>query len=273
MLVTIERFTQQAVDKNLSAGAILLWQRLYCTMQRKGQYTDVQQNTAALMASLKVSRQGLQQMRQMLVDKGFLAVRVDEHQQIFDTLMIDGKVVGEKQVESSQKEKTGGPSATFCAEADLLPSVVSINTTKNYNGYHGALAPTANADIILTNRYRQYIDAFCDKFGPAMKTDLLQWADMRAKNGWTLTLWGLEVMFKKLIDLSAGDVMQMGKIVAQSVKRRWKGFFPISVKEQPSGEKLLKQEQRQKNGYGKAQKSVPIPKFAPEGRDLSFLER
>ncbi len=94
---------------------------------------------------------------------------------------------------------------------------------------------------------------------------------MRAKNGWTLTLWGLEAMFKKLIALSGGDAMQMGKIVAQSVKRRWKGFFPISVKAKPSGEKLLKQEQKQQKYSSFGNKIVQ--KFAPEGRDLSFLEK
>ncbi len=258
MLITMERFTQQAVNQNLSAGAILLWQRLYCTMQRKGQYTDVQQSTAVLMASLKVSRQGLQQMRQMLVEKGFLAIRMDEQQQIYYTLLIGGKEVGEAQPAADQPLSADKPLSSDARQAMQEPLAQKKEMPIG--------------DIMLTNRYRQYIDVFCSKFGPAPKADLLQWAEMRVKNGWTLTLWGLEALLKKLIDLSAGDVMQMGKIVAQSVKRRWKGFFPISVQAQPSGKKLLKQEEKQQRSNGYIH-TKPSQKFAPEGRDLSFLER
>ena len=95
MLYTLDRFNQLAAKQYLSAGAILLWQRLYFTMQRKNQFADLQQNTAALIAQLNITRQGLQLMRQALIEKGFLKVRVDEHQQTFYTLMLDGKVVGE----------------------------------------------------------------------------------------------------------------------------------------------------------------------------------
>ncbi len=284
MIITIERFTQQAVNQNLSAGAILLWQRLYCTMQRKGQFADVHQHTAVLMASLKISRQGLQQMRQMLVDKGFLAVRMDEQQQIYYTLMLGGKVVGEKSGNSQSDGAGHGTVTGGCGQPSLQSTKLGYqkNNMPTDIAAGCASAPatiTANAaqsstDIILTNRYRQYIDAFCDKFGPAPKADLLQWAEMRVKHGWTLTLWGLEAVLKKLIALSGGDAMQMGKIVSQSVKRRWKGFFPISVKAQPSGEKLLRQEQKQQRAqqrsYGHGQATQ---KFAPEGRDLSFLEK
>ena len=128
-------------------------------------------------------------------------------------------------------------------------------------------------DIILTNRIRPYIDTFCQTFGNAVKGDLLQWADMRRRNGWTLTLWGLEEMLKKLITLSDGDVFKMGQIVAQSVKRRWKGFFALKVKPEPSGEKLIKQEEQQQKQYRKPWEKTPVQKFKPEGRDLSFLER
>ncbi len=179
MLVIIERFTQQAVNQNLSAGAILLWQRLYCTMQRKGQFADVHQHTAVLMASLKVSRQGLQQMRQMLVDKGFLIVRVDEHQQIFYTLMLDGKIVGEKVGELKHCPAGNGSqwSATPTAD-DVNDVIIDIHKSKivgvvDHNDPLGATryndglrflesvvtTPSAqksapSTDLILTNRYR-----------------------------------------------------------------------------------------------------------------------
>ena len=74
MLHTIERFNHHAVKHNLSAGAILLWQHLFFSMERKNQFCEVHQNTAALIAQLEITRQGLQMMRQSLENKGFLEV-------------------------------------------------------------------------------------------------------------------------------------------------------------------------------------------------------
>ena len=257
MLYTLDRFNQLAAKQYLSAGAILLWQRLYFTMQRKNQFADLQQNTAALIAQLNITRQGLQLMRQSLIEKGFLKVRVDEHQQTFYTLMLDGKVVGEGA--NIQTENAVG--------------AVDHNgpfQNKNLSSTNGRM--WASGDIILTNRIRPYIDAFCDRFGPAMKGDLIQWAEMRRKNGWTLTLWGLEGLFKKLIDLSGGIGAQMAQIVAQSVTRRWKGFFALKEKAKPSGEALRKQEELHDPRRKPWEKQNLMQKFKPEGRDLSFLE-
>ncbi len=261
---TIEQFNQFAVKENLSAGAILLWQRLFFTMQRNGQYADVQQHTAALMAMLDVTRQGLQQMRQILIDKGFLAIRQDEHQQLFYTLMLNGNVVGE--TVNRESYYVGAVAHNRPCHPSMIPE--TVDEPPHF----------LSGDIILTNRYGQYIDAFCNKFGPAAKGDLLQWVDMRVKNGWTLTLMGLEAVLRNLIELSAGDVMQMGKIVAQSVKRRWKGFFPLKVEAKPSGEKLRMEEEKQERRERRQQRysgyeHKPWQKSAPESRDLSFLER
>ncbi len=301
MLYALERFNQYAVKENLSAGAILLWHRLYVTMQRRGQFVNVLQQTSVLMAMLSVSRQGLQQMRQMLVDKGFLAISYDEQQHVYYTLMISGKVVGEKQVSDSRTEKGVGADAyirpcntsTKSKKQDTLQYCPMGNGPISAQKFAPAASPltiqfvnvaeqfplvpksTPSGDIIITNRYRQYIDAFCSKFGDAMKQDLLQWADMRRRNGWTLTLWGLEAVLKNLLELSAGDAMQMGRIVAQSVRRRWKGFYELKVQAKPSGAKLLqleaKEQRAQQSNQNRYQK--PMQKFAPEGRDLSFLEK
>ncbi len=296
---TIEQFNQYAVKENLSAGAILLWQRLYFTMSRKGQFADVAQNTSVLMAMLDITRQGLQQMRQTLIDKGFLAIRQDEHQQIFYTLMLNGNVVGEKPVGNShvedvdKKQYWATPDGSISAQKFAPASSTSTDFHKLYDvgavDHNRPCKSTTRpnitdeshhfppGDIILTNRYRQYIDTFCDKFGPAAKGDLLQWVDMRMKNGWTLTLMGLEAVLRNLIELSAGDAIRMGQIVAQSVKRRWKGFFPLKVEAKPSGEKLRRQEEKQEQQQRRQQRHPgyerkPWQKCAPEGRDLSFLE-
>ena len=282
---TLEHFHREAVNKNLSAGAILLWQQLYFTMERKNQFTDLPLNTAVLTAQLKVSRQGLALMRQALVDNGLLAVHVDEHQQTFYTLMLNGKAVGD----GTTVTGTGNPSPTdthtSCVagadahtvssrpEARQSRSGEILAASKDFStSVPCTFARNDNRDIILTNRIRPYIDQFCDRFGPAMKGDLIQWADMRRKYGWTLTLWGLEALFKKLIDLSGGIGAQMAQIVAQSVTRRWKGFFALKVKAKPSGEALRRQEQAHEPRPKPWEKPNPLQKFKPEGRDLSFLE-
>ena len=258
-----EHFHREAVKHNLSAGAILLWQQLYFTMERKNQFADLQQSTAVLTAQLQITRQGLAVMRQTLIDRGFLTVRVDEHQQTFYTLMLEGKIVGAPDAHSvsSRPEARQSRSGEIPAAAKDFSTSVLCTFARN-----------DNRDLILTNRIRPYIDTFCEQFGPAMKGDLIQWAEMRRKNGWTLTLWGLEELFKKLIALSGGIGAKMAQIVAQSVKRRWKGFFALKVKAKPSGEALRKQEEAHQPRPKPWDKSATWKKCRPEGRDLSFLE-
>ena len=296
MLHTIERFNQQAVKHNLSAGAILLWQHLFFTMERRNQFADVHQNTAALIAQLEVTRQGLQMMRQTLVNKGFLEVRVDEHQQTFYTLMIDRKVVGEHaNINTIVGEGSPFPQAMdnrkFMIETgisaeertSLSTTGLTVNTAPDFPISHKSAQNDKDypsGDIILNNKFRPYIDTFCEQYGYALRTNLLEWAEMRRKNGWTLTLWGLEEAFKKLITLSNGDASQMIEIVSHAVEMRWKNFYPVNVKAKPSGAKLRALEAKEnasantknysRNSY---RKLVPEPKFKPEGRDLSFLER
>ena len=259
---TLEHFHREAVKNNLSAGAILLWHQLYFTMDGKNQFADLPLNTAVLTAQLKVSRQGLALMRQALADNGLLAVRVDKHQQTFYTLMLNGKAVGD----GTTVTGTGNPSPTDTHTSCVAGADAHIRPLTE------GLTERASGDIILTNRIRPYIDQFCDRFGPAMKGDLIQWAEMRRKNGWTLTLWGLEALFKKLIDLSGGIGAQMAQIVAQSVTRRWKGFFALKVKAKPSGEALRKQEESNQPRPKPWDKPAAWQKCKPEGRDLSFLE-
>lgn len=296
MLYAIERFNHCAAKQNLSAGAILLWQYLYFTMHRKGVFADVMQNTSVLTAMLDVTRQGLQAMRQTLIDKGFLSIRQDEHQQIYYTLLLNGSVVGEKSADTparmSNAAGTGAAGTQFCAGA--YPQTESehksvILSEGRRAGVEGSFHPDEilrfaqndmssrtlpSGDIILTSQYRPYIEAFCDRFGSGLQSELLQWAEMRKANGWTLTLWGLEEVLKKLIALAGGCAAAMAEIVKQSVKRRWKGFYELKVKPKPSGAKLIRQEEKQQKAYQKPwAKSSPIQKFKPEGRDLSFLER
>ncbi len=297
MLYAIERFNHCAAKQNLSAGAILLWQYLYFTMHRKGVFADVMQNTSVLTAMLDVTRQGLQAMRQTLIDKGFLSIRQDEHQQIYYTLLLNGSVVGEKSADTPAQTGNAILLSGTCGTTSLKESGLSVHGNAQMGYVAGAELARPSApnhirplaveparteeklrggagDIILTSQYRPYIEAFCDRFGSGLQSELLQWAEMRKANGWTLTLWGLEEVLKKLIALAGGCAAAMAEIVKQSVKRRWKGFYELKVTPKPSGAKLIRQEEKQQKAYQKPwAKSSPMQKFKPEGRDLSFLER
>ena len=102
---------------------------------------------------------------------------------------------------------------------------------------------------------------------------LRQWAEMRRENGWTLSLWGLQELLRKLAALAAGDIKTMIATVRQSLARRWKGFHPLRKECKPSGEKL-RQEERQREWLEAQQKrnGRTTQKFRKEERDLSFLE-
>ncbi len=287
MLYALDRFNQYAVREHLSAGAILLWHRLYFSMSRKGQFADVPQNTSVLTAMLDVTRQGLQQMRQVLIDKGFLAIRQDSHQQTYYTLLLNGAEVQGRNVVRETVDGAAEELSDAAKEALREP----LARAREVNGEDAVhmqqdmkkdvsvkpaqqWSAASSGDVILTNRYGSFIDGFCQKFGPAMKGDLMQWAEMRRKNGWTLTKWGMEVLLEKLATLAAGDAVLMGKIVAQSVKRRLKGFYALKVQARPSGAKLLQMEAAESKSKFQGRNSSPCQsKFKPEGRDLSFLER
>ena len=81
----IERFNRIAVERELSAGAILLWQQLYCMMQRKNNFSDVKICTAVLLGFLDLTRNGFQKARKALVEAGVLGIRY-EGEDIYYTL-------------------------------------------------------------------------------------------------------------------------------------------------------------------------------------------
>ncbi len=124
-----------------------------------------------------------------------------------------------------------------------------------------------SGDIMLNGNYQADLQQFFRSFpDTALSGWLQQWADMRRKNGWTLTRWGLTALLDKLQSLSGGNLQTMAAIVKQSVSRRWKGFYPLKAECKPSGKKLLRMEQQRS-------RQLIHQKFKPEQRDLSFLER
>ena len=183
---------------------------------------------------------------------------------------------GIKTVCATKNPGTGNPSPTgietTCAtknhETTNLSLTVGAGSPRPYAQAECSRPQYSSGDIMLNGGYQADLQEFFRSFpDTALSGWLQQWADMRRKNGWTLTRWGLTALLDKLQSLSGGNLQTMAAIVKQSVSRRWKGFYPLKTERKPSGEKLLRMEQQQRSRQ-------PIhQKFKPEQRDLSFLER
>ena len=322
MFAYIDRFNRYAVKYELSAAAILFWQYLCFVMAQKNQFERLQQDTAALMQALQITRQGLIGVRKSLERAGLLAVERDENQKLWYTLQLDGKAlqpVGENaaQAEPFHGEATRVETEPLCEEAqqtvdewsgiqsgavcDISPmqpserqnmfpvsddnaviAVLEGANRRNDNAPSSDLAqPVAGTtgDIVMSREYQIYLKAFCSCYDDSsLHSNLTSWMQQREQNGWTLTLWGLEELLKKLVQLAAGQAETMAAIVKQSIKRRWKGFHALKTQSRPSGEKLLKLEEKEQRAYEKAHPKQPaiVRKLFGMGEasdeDLSFLE-
>ena len=400
----IERFNRIAVERELSAGAILLWQQLYCMMQRKNNFSDVKICTAVLLGFLDLTRNGFQKARKALVEAGVLGIRY-EGEDIYYTLELvnfpsdyvaskspclrtitpDQKNVGcahagadfesclaLNKISGARDEKAAvdiavnsantvgrhdhmpplaqranmespdgdafsvlqsGTTSSVCASslarfsafsADEKAAVDIAVNSANTVGRHDHMPPLAQSanstnpvgepirlpqiyaeqtinrklavpdqkfvghirpysettphypsgDIISNNGYEETMKEFTAVHRDGELYGVLrQWAEMRRENGWTLSLWGLQELLRKLAALAAGDIKTMIATVRQSLARRWKGFHPLRKECKPSGEKL-RQEERQREWLEAQQKrnGRTTQKFRKEERDLSFLE-
>ena len=182
---------------------------------------------------------------------------------------------GTETVSATKNHGTGNPSPTGIkplnpvhAGTETACAIKNPGTGNPYTQAGCSRSQYPSGDIMLNGGYQADLQEFFRSFpDTALSGWLQQWADMRRKNGWTLTRWGLTALLDKLQSLSGGNLQTMAAIVKQSVSRRWKGFYPLKAERKPSGEKLLCMEQQQRSRQ-------PIhQKFKPEQRDLSFLER
>ena len=124
----IERFNRIAVERELSAGAILLWQQLYCMMQRKNNFSDVKICTAVLLGFLDLTRNGFQKARKALVEAGVLGIRY-EGEDIYYTLEL---------VNFAHDEKTAADiavdSANTVGRHDHMPPLAQRANMKHTDG-------------------------------------------------------------------------------------------------------------------------------------------
>lgn len=129
---------------------------------------------------------------------------------------------------------------------------------------------------LTKGQYQEVIEDFCQSYTNTLELrhTLLQWAEMRLKNGWALTLWGMEALLENLQEFGTDCVTSMTKVVKQSLTRRWKGFFPYKEVCRPHGEKLLKLEEKEAREEERHNRYLPphTKKCNYDAVDLSFLE-
>ena len=277
-------FNRSAIASNLSGRQMQLWLKLY-EFLHSYRRQDVQLYTPMLLDMLNISLSQFRRARQGLIEAGFLSIRQDSQQHTSYTLLLNGRAISfvpEKScgAEAAQKNApvygTGNPSptgtrtvyATENLETTNLSPAAGAGSPRPFAQAECSRSQYPSGDIMLNGGYQADLQEFFRSFpDTALSGWLQQWADMRRKNGWTLTRWGLTALLDKLQSLSGGNLQTMAAIVKQSVSRRWKGFYPLKAERKPSGEKLLRMEQQQRSRQ-------PIhQKFKPEQRDLLFLER
>lgn len=294
MFNQLQQFHRNAVQYKLSASAILLWQYLYLTMAGAGQFVRLHQNTADLMAALNLSRKGLFQARKSLIAAGLLMVEQDKHQKLWYSLQLDGAPVQPEQPEeaveaavnetsnAARKEtskETSNKAGKEFADTVELPREETAQAWQQPSDRQREAEPSPfpgtdrqQGDIVMNRGYRACLQDFCNRYeNISLRLELELWMAQREKNGWTLTLWGLETLLQKLVQLAAGQISAMVDIIRQSVRRRWKGFHPLKQQRRPSGAQLCKLEEKE-------QKTAPHwpsgkPKLRREERDLDFLTR
>lgn len=268
----MERFNKIAVERELSAGAILLWQQLYCMMERKNSFADVKICTAVLLGLLNLTRNGFQKARKALIDAGVLEIR-QEGSETFYTLELvkfpSDCIVAKSSCSRTDNFDIAGQVATHAFLCENNPPLAQSANMESVSAPH-----YPSGDIIHNSRFEQPMQEFTDVYhnNPELDYVLRQWVQMRKDNGWELSLWGLQELLKKLAILAAGDIKAMIATVRQSIARRWKGFHPLRKESKPSGEKL-RQEERQQELLDKQQNRTGrvTHKFRNEGRDLEYL--
>ena len=273
------------------------WQFLYELLAGYGRH-DVMIHISLLLDGLEISRSQFLRIRQVLVEWGFLAIRQNSRQQTFYTLLLEGRQVAlaaaapqkdprpsapEPAVQEERQQPSATPSTTAPAETDCSAVPAQPSSSMASRPTHSPAASTfsisgeafSGGDVILNNACSADLQQFYEPYDNAMLSGYLrQWVEMRRKNGWTLTSWGLWTLLEKLRALAEDSAERMASIVQQSLKRRWKGFYPLQAQHRPSGEKLRRLEEQQAREKERSRRHLPksLRKFESDDTDLSFLE-
>ena len=234
----IERFNRIAVERELSAGAILLWQQLYCMMQRKNNFSDVKICTAVLLGFLDLTRNGFQKARKALVEACVLGIRY-EGEEIYYTLEL---------VHFSRDEK---------AAVDI--AVNSANTVGRHD-HMPPLAQRANMEYTGDNAF-SVLQSGTNSSGCASSLARFSAFSADAKNAVDITVNSANTVGRhdhmpplaqranmEHTGDNAFSVLQSGTNSSGCASSLARFFAPISAKSTPSGDVISN------NGYEETMK-------------------
>lgn len=282
----ITKFNQAAITSKLTGLQMQLWYEIFLRVQASTQ--DLYISTAELLELLQVSRCQFQRARNGLVNAGLLSMRKVSNQKMFYTVQLNHEPVALYQsIETAGTTEVPEMSVQKAADITPIPKFTSKKASMSTNH-------PKSINIFSDDSYRAEIIKFCGNLYTGniaadvqtLETELMNWCMMRKENGWNLTMQGLQVLLKKLTELSAQNVCTMLKIVRMSIHRRWKGFYELRPESKPSGKQLLALEQKEQKSsspyyreyyndyYNKRNRRTTgrIPKYDTKKEDLDFLE-
>ena len=285
-IAVITKFNQIAIASKLTGLQMQLWYEIFLKVQASTQNLCI--STAELLELLQVSRCQFQRARNGLVNAGLLSMRKVSNQKMFYTVQLNHEPVAVHQsIETAGTKEVPEMSVQKAANITPIPKFTSKKASASTNH-------PKSINIFSDDSYRAEIIKFCGNLYTGntaddvqtLETELMNWCMMRKENGWNLTMQGLQVLLKKLTELSAQNVCTMLKIVRTSIHRRWKGFYELRPESKPSGKQLLALEQKEQKSsspyyreyyndhYNKRNRRTTgrIPKYDTKKEDLDFLE-
>ena len=285
-IAVITKFNQIAIASKLTGLQMQLWYEIFLKVQASTQNLCI--STAELLELLQVSRCQFQRARSGLVEAGLLSMRKVSNHKMFYTVQLNHEPVAVHQsIETAGTKEVPEMSMQKAADITPIPKFTSKKVSVSTNH-------PKSINIFSDDSYRAEIIKFCGNLYTGniatdvqtLETELMNWCMMRKENGWNLTMQGLQVLLKKLTELSAQNVCTMLKIVRMSIHRRWKGFYELRPESKPSGKQLLALEQKEQKSsspyyreyyndyYNKRNRRTTgrIPKYDKKKEDLDFLE-
>ena len=285
-IAVITKFNQIAIASKLTGLQMQLWYEIFLKVQASTQNLCI--STAELLELLQVSRCQFQRARSGLVEAGLLSMRKVSNQKMFYTVQLNHEPVAVHQsIETAGTKEVPEMSMQKAADITPIPKFTSKKVSVSTNH-------PKSINIFSDDSYRAGIIKFCGNLYSGntaadvqtLETELMNWCMMRKENGWNLTMQGLQVLLKKLTELSSQNVCTMLKIVRTSIHRRWKGFYELRPESKPSGKQLLALEQKEQKSSSPSyheyyrnysnkrnyKSTGRIPKYDTKKEDLDFLE-
>ena len=285
-IAVITKFNQIAIASKLTGLQMQLWYEIFLRVQASTQ--DLCISTAELLELLQVSRCQFQRARNGLVNAGLLSMRKVSNQKMFYTVQLNHEPVAVHQsIETADTKEVSEISVQKAADITPIPKFTSKKVPVSTNH-------PKSINIFSDDSYRAGIIKFCGNLYTGniaadvqtLETELMNWCMMRKENGWNLTMQGLQVLLKKLTELSTQNVCTMLKIVRMSIHRRWKGFYELRPESKPSGKQLLALEQKEQKSSSPSyheyyrnysnkrnyRATGRIPKYDTKKENLDFLE-